>query len=106
MDTHLPVCGVDIENIRNEIQIFDSCHVIVQIRIIRDVGKAALTFQRLCPDGFAVNINFSGVKLQDTCHRFQRCCLAGAVMTDKAIDFTGGNVQIQIVYSLFVPIIL
>lgn len=103
-DTHLAVCGTDMKNIRNEIQIFDARHVIVQIGIIGDVSKAALAFKRLCPNGSAVNINFSGVKPQNSCHRFQGRCLACTVMTDKAINFTGSNVKIQIVYCLFVPI--
>ena len=88
-DTCLPVRGADIKNIRNEIQIFNSRHVIIQIGIIGDISKAALTFQRLRPDGFAVNINFSGVKLQNACHGFQGRCLACTVMTDKPINFTG-----------------
>ena len=44
-----------------------------------------LTFQRLCSDGFTVNINFSGVKLQNTCHGFQSCCFSGTVVADKTI---------------------
>lgn len=32
--------------------------------------------------------------------------LARTVMTDEAIDFPWGNVQIQVVHSLFLPIIL
>ena len=98
-DTHLPVGGTDMKNIRNKIQVLDARHVIVQIGIIGDVGKAALAFQRLCPNRFSVNINFSGVKLQNSCHRFQGRCLACAVMTDKTINFAGSNVQLQIVYA-------
>ena len=93
-----------MKNIRNKIQIFDSRHVIVQIGIVGDVSKAALAFQRLCPNGFSVNIDLAVVKLQNTCHRFQGRCFACAVMTDKAIDFAGSNVQVQIIYRLFVSI--
>ena len=45
-------------------------HILVQLRVIRQIGQAALAFQRVLPHGNAVHINFSGIKLLDTAAAF------------------------------------
>ena len=61
-----PLCGAYAKDIRNKIKVLDTGHILVQLRVIRQIGQAALAFQRVLPHGNAVHINFSGIKLLDT----------------------------------------
>jgi len=96
--------GIHAENVRNEVQIPDTRHVLVQVWIVRDIGDFPLAFQRLFPNGIAADVNFSRVKLQNARHGFQRRGLARAVVADEAVNLTGTDVQVQVVHSLLFPV--
>lgn len=78
-DTGLSVCCADAKNIRNEVQIFDAGHVVVQIGVIRYVSNLTLAGQRIGFDGLPVYPDFTLVKLQNAHHRFQRCDFACSI---------------------------
>ena len=103
-DACLAVIGADAEDIRDEVQVFDAAHKIVQIRVIGDVGQLPLAGQRLRPDGLAVDIDLPRVELQDARHRLQRGGLARAVVSDKAVQLPRLNVQAQVVHRLLLPV--
>ena len=103
-DTSLPGLGVHAEYVGDEVQIFDAGHVVVQIRIIGDVGHLPLAAQGIGLDGPAVDGDLALVKLQNAHHGFQRGGLAGAVMADEAVDLAGGDVQRQIVHGLLLAV--
>ena len=103
-DAVLPVGSADAEDVRHKVQIFDAGHVVVQVRVIRDIGKGPLALQRLGPDGLAVHIDFPLVELQDTRHGFQGGGLARPVVADEAVNLPRGDVQVQVVHGLFLAV--
>ena len=100
-DTRLPVIGADAENVRDEVQVLDTAHEVVQVGVVGDVRDLPLAGQRLRLDGFSVNGDLPGVELQNPHHRLQSGGLARAVMSDKAVDLAGPDVQAQVVHGLF-----
>ena len=64
------LCSAYAKNVCNKIKVLDTDHIIVKLRIVRQVGQTALAFQRVVPHGNAVHINFSGFKLLDTAAAF------------------------------------
>ena len=48
-DTLHPLCGAYAKDIRNKIKVLDAGHILVQLRVIRQVGQAPLAFQRVIP---------------------------------------------------------
>ena len=64
------LCSAYAKDIRDKIKVLDTGHILVQLRVIRQIGQAALAFQRVLPHGNAVHINFSGIKLLDTAAAF------------------------------------
>ena len=103
-DALAPQSGIHAENVRDEVQILDTRHVLVQVGIVRNVGNLPLAFQRLFPNGIAADVNFSRVELQNARHGFQRRGLARAVVADEAVNLTGTDVQVQVVHSLLFPV--
>ena len=69
-DARLPLICAHAENVGDEIQVLDARHVVVQVGIVWDVGKAPLAFQGIFLDGHPINVDFSRVKLQNACHGF------------------------------------
>ena len=69
-DARLPLICAHAENVGDEIQVLDARHVVVQVGIVRDVGKAPFAFQGIFLDGYPVNGDFSCVKLQNAHHGF------------------------------------
>ena len=65
-----PLCGAYAKDICDKIKVLDAGHIIVKLRVIRQIGQTALAFQRVLPHGNAVHINFSGIKLLDTAAAF------------------------------------
>ena len=64
------LCSAYAEDVCDKIKVLDAGHIIVKLRVIRQIGQTALTFQRVLPHGNAVHINFSGIKLLDTAAAF------------------------------------
>ena len=91
------VSADDAENIGDKVQVFDTRHVIVQVGVIGNIGEHFLAGQRVAAEGNAADGDFARVELQNADDGFERRRLARAVMTDKAVDFAGSNVQAQIV---------
>ena len=106
LDARPALRGRDAEDVGNEVQVLDAAHEIVQIRIVRDVGKQLLAGQRLCFDRVTANRDLARVELQDADGRLERRRLAGAVVADKAVDLARRNVQAQIIDGLFLTISL
>ena len=100
----LPVFGAHAENIGDEIQVLDARHVLIQIGIVGDIGHVPLARNGLGADGLAADHDLAGVKLQDARHRLEGGGLAGAVVSDEAVDLAGLNVQAQIVYRFFLSV--
>ena len=96
----------DAEDVGNEVQVLDAAHEIVQVRVVRDVGKQLLAGQRLGLDGVPADRDLARVKLQDADGRLERRRLAGAVVADEAVDLARRDVQAQIVDGLFLTISL
>ena len=96
--------GRDAEHITDEVQVLHAGHKLIQIGIIRDVGHLFLAANGVCLDGQAIDQDLAAVELHDACHAFQRGGLACAVVTDEAVNFTGPDVQGQIVHGLFFAI--
>ena len=65
-----PLCGAYTKDIRNKIKVLDAGHILVQLRVIRQVGQAALAFQRVIPYRNTVHINFAGIELLDAAAAF------------------------------------
>ena len=64
------LCGAYAKNVCNKIKVLDTGHIIVKLRVVRQVGQTALAFQRVVPHGNAVHINFTGIKLLDAAAAF------------------------------------
>ena len=103
-DADLPVGGADAEDVGDEIQVLDAAHKVVQVGVVGDVGNLPLAGQRLILDGLTVNGDLPRVELQNAHHRLQRGGLARAVMSDKAVDLAGPDVQAQIIHSPFLAV--
>ena len=103
-DALLPGLGVYTKNVRNEVQVLDARHVLVQVRIVGNVGHIPLAVQRLGADGLAVHDDFPGVKLQNARHCLEGGGLAGAVVADKAVDLPCPDVQAQVVHRFFLSV--
>ena len=58
------------KDIRDKIKVLDAGHIVVKLRVVRQVGQAALAFQRVVPHGNAVHINFAGIELLDAAAAF------------------------------------
>ena len=99
-DAHLPVRRADTENVRNKVQILDARHIVIEIGIVRDVGKLPLAGQRVRADGGAADADLSGIEAQDPGDGFQRRRLPRAVVADEAVNFAGQDMQAQIVHGL------
>ena len=69
-DALRPLCGAYAEDVCDKIKVLDAGHILVQLRVVRQIGQAALAFQRVLPHGNTVHINFSGIKLLDTAAAF------------------------------------
>ena len=65
-----PLCGAYAEDIRNKIKVLDAGHIVVKLRVVRQIGQTALAFQRVVPHRNAVHINFSGIELLDAAAAF------------------------------------
>ena len=100
MDAGLAVSLGYTKDVRHEIQVFDACHVFIQVRIVRDVGQDLFDRQRILPDRDPAHADLALVELLDAHDRTQGRCLAGAVMADKTVDLARSDVQTQVIDCL------
>ena len=105
-DTLLPLLRSHAEDIGDKVQILAAGHVVVQIRVVGDIGQLSFACQGVCLYRYAVDGDLSLFKGQDTHHSLQGGGLACAVVADKAVDLTGGDVQAQIVHRLLFAVAL
>ena len=99
-----PGLGVHAEHVGDEVQVLDARHVIVQVGVVGDIGQQALAGQRVGLDGLAADGDLALIELQDAHHGFQGGGLACAVVSDKAVDLAGGDVQRQVVHGLLLAV--
>ena len=85
--------AADTENIGDEIQKFNTGHIFVNVGIVRDIGHLFFTSERICFYGFSVDKNFSAVKRENSRNSLKRGGLAGAVVSDKSVYFSRGDVN-------------
>ena len=93
----LAVCGAHAENVRNEVQVFDSRHELVKIGVIGDIGNLPLARHGIFPHGQSVHGDLSRVGVENPDHGAQGCGLSRAVVSDKTVNFPRGDVQGEIV---------
>ena len=84
-----------------EIQVFRTAHILVQVRIVRDIGELLLAGDGIGLDRGPVDQDFSRVKAQDPGHGAQGRRFAGAVVPDETEDLPRRNVQTQVVDGFF-----
>ena len=90
--------------IRDEVEIFDACHKLIHVGIVRNIGDEFFAGQGVLPNGSAVHKYFACIKLKDSDAAFERCCFACAVMADKAVNLSRCNVQRKVVNRLFAAV--
>ena len=90
--------------IGNKIEILHPAEKFVQVGIIRQIGDFAFAADGIFPDGHAIHIDLSFLKLQDPAAGFDRRCFAGAVMANEPIDLPRANVQRKIIHRLFITV--
>ena len=83
---------------------FDAGHVLVNIRIVRDVCQHLLAAQGILLDRASPDGDLAGVKLLDAHDGFQGGGFSGTVVADEAVDLTGRNVQVQVVHGLLLTV--
>ena len=106
VDALLALLFAHAEDVGDEVQVLYAAHKVVQVRIVRDKGQAALAFQGICAHGYAVHVNLAAVEAQDAHAAFEGGGLAGAVVADKAVDLAGLDVEGQIVHGLLFAVAL
>ena len=104
MDSLLPYRTVDTVDIRNEIEILDSGHKLVDIRVIGNIGDVLFAGQRIFPHRDTIDLNISFLKRKDPADTFDRCGLAGAVMADKTADFSRSDLESKIIHCFDITI--
>ena len=65
----LSLCRRHLEYVRDEIQILNTGHVIIQIRVIRNVGKFLFAAQWILLNGYSINIDLPLIKLHNAHNR-------------------------------------
>ena len=100
----LPLCRVNAENIRDEVQVLNPRHKVVEIRVVRNISKTLFAGDRVLADGDAADQDVAGIKPQNSRNGFQRSGFSGAVMADKTVDFARQDVQRKIIDRGFVPV--
>ena len=103
-DAGLAVVRADAEDVGDEIEVFDAGHEFVEIGVIRDVGHQALAGERVFADGCAADADIARVELQDAGDGFEGGGLARAVVADEAVNFTGSDVQAEVVNGLLLAV--
>ena len=103
-DAFRPDIGGNAENVRDEVQVPDAGHEVIQIGVVGDVCQLPLACQRILPDGGPADGYLAFVKRQDAGYSLQGGGLAGSVVPDEAADLAGGNVQRQVIHCLFVSV--
>ena len=98
-DALRPLCGAYAKDVCDKIKVLDACHVLVKLRVVRQIGQAALAFQRVVPHGNAIHINFAGIKLLDAAAAFQGSGLARAVVPDKGTQLPRADVQAKVLHG-------
>ena len=96
--------GLHPVDVADEVQKADAAHVLIDIRVVRDIGHALLAGQGLGDDVPAVDADLPLIKGQDARAGFQGGGFAGAVVADEAVDLARGDVQAQVVHGLGVAI--
>ena len=76
------------ENIRDEVEIFDACHKLIHVGIVRNIGDEFFAGQGVLPNGSAVHKYFACIKLKDSDAAFECCCFACAVSTKQTERFS------------------
>ena len=98
-DALAPLRCADAEDVRDEVQVFFAGHIVVKVRIIRNVREDALAAERIGADVLPADGDLPGIELQNADDRLQRRRLACAVMTDEAINLPWRDMQAQIVHG-------
>ena len=100
----LPNVRLYSENVRDEVQILDARHELIQVGVIGDIGHLPLAAERVGLNGHTADENLAFVKGLNARHGFQRGSLARAIVADEAVDFARSDMQTQIVHRFFVAI--
>ena len=98
------VVSADAENIRDEVQIFYSRHVFIEVGIVGDIGYDFFSGERVIFYRDAVYCYLTLVEQQNADNGFERCGLARAVVADEAVYLAGRDMQRQVVNSLFLAV--
>ena len=105
-DTLLPLLRSHAEDIGDKVQILAAGHVVVQIRVVGDIGQLPFACQGICLYRCAIDGDLSLLKGQDPHHSLQGGGFACAVMTDEAVNLAGGDVQTQIIHRFLFAVTL
>ena len=95
-DALLPrLCGHPID-VRQEIQVLNACQVLIDVRIVRNIGRHLFTGHRLGAHVFAVHQNLPLVEVVDSHHRLYGSGLPGPVVPDETVDVARPHCERQI----------
>ena len=98
------VCLGHAVYVGHKVQVLQAGEKIVQVRIVRYVGKLLLAGQGLFLDGMPGHKNIALGQLENAATGFQRGGFSGAVVADETEDLPWGDVQAQIIHSGFCAI--
>ena len=98
-DHLLSLRGGNGEDVRDEVQILDPAHEVVEIGIVRDVGDGPLDRHGILTHGRPVHADLPAVKGQNPRHGLQGGGLTRSVVADEAADFPRRDAQRQVVHS-------
>ena len=100
-DTLLPLSLRNAEHVRNEIDVLHARQIIVQLRIVRDVGCNCFAGHRLFLHRHAADADFPFLKAQCADCRADRGRLSRAVVADKTVNVPRINAEGKPVYCPF-----
>ena len=89
---------------RREIQVFPDSHILVQWRLLRQIANTGPRFLWLFEDIMSVYDHTSFCRRQIARQNIHGCRLAGAIGTQKAVNFSFINCKVQIFYGVSIPI--
>ena len=94
------------EYVRDEVEVLDACHELVQIRVVRYVRGDLLARHRLPCNGVAVYGYLTFVEVHYSGYCFKGGGLAGAVVAYESVDLARLDVEAQVVHGLCVSVLL
>ena len=96
LDPLLPVLCPNGKDIGNEIQILNACKVLIQIRVIRDVGNLALAGKGVFPYILSANLYGPGIKVLNAGDTFECGRFPCTIVANKSVNIPRRNVQAQV----------